>query len=73
MFKRSCNRKSKLSGILTEPLNSRETAVPNWLSFFEKTHGYPGSNIGKKNLIFIFQNSNFSSDFKISRNTRHFS
>ena len=25
-----------------------QTAGPNWMTFFEGTHGYPGGDIGKK-------------------------
>ena len=38
-----------------------QTAGPNWLTFFEGTHGYPGGSIGLKNsffsrMKFFFQN-----------------
>ena len=39
------------------------TAGPNWLTFVEGTHGYPGGNIGKKKIflrsIFFFKNPFF--------------
>jgi len=28
-----------------------QTAVPNWLTFFEGTHGYPGVTDAKMNLL----------------------
>jgi len=31
-----------------------QTAGPNWLIFFEGSHGYPGANIGTK-IRFFFQ------------------
>ena len=37
-----------------------QTAAPNKLNFFEKTHGYPRGNLAKKNqILFLSKRKRF--------------
>ena len=35
-----------------------QPACPNWLTFFELTHGYPGGNIGYKKVDKFYPKNN---------------
>ena len=47
-----------------------QKAVPNWLSFFEKTPGSPGSKIGKKSN-FYFSKFEFLKCFYFTVNAKY--
>ena len=52
-----------------------QTADPNWLIFFEGTHGHPGGpggNKGSKIHFLFFKNRNFSSNLEKFENSNYF-